>query len=301
MERKFAVVTDSTCDLSKELRENFDIHYVPMNYVIDDKEYPASLDWESHSAREFYDLMRNGTRIRTTQVPRDVYTQYFSKLVEQDLDILYISCSSALSGTINVANMVGRQIEAVCPGRRIICVDSLISSLGQGKLCIRAARLRDRGADVETAAEELRSLRLTVNQLGTVDSLEYLRRVGRVTAPSAFFGNLFGVKPILISDCLGQNYAVKKVKGALNVRKEIAAMTAELVTDPQDQYLYLSHADSEETAKELRDLILETVPFKGCIMNCIGPIVGASVGPGTLIAFFYGQRVTVNDPEAADK
>ncbi len=296
--RLFAVVADSTCDLDKDLRDRYGIDYVPMNYILQDREYPASLDWEYHSAREFYDLMRRGEMIRTTQVPRQVYLDRFARYLAQGLDVLYISCSSALSGSINTANLVGRELEAQFPGRRVRCVDSLISSLGQGALCMEACRLADLGQDVQAAADHITAIRLTANQVATVENLEYLRRVGRVTASSAFFGNLFGVKPILISDALGRNFALKKIKGALNARRELAAMTARLAVRPEEQTLYISHADSEAAAIQLRDLILQQAPFRDCRLGCIGPIVGASVGPGTLAVYFFGQTVTTNAEEA---
>ena len=114
-----------------------------------------------------------------------------------------------------------------------------------------------------------------------------------MTASSAFFGNLFGVKPILISDRLGQNYAVKKVKGARNARAEIAAMMAEAAVEPEKQTLYLSHADAEQEVLALKEEILARVPFRDCYINVIAPIVGASTGPGTVIAFCVGKEVTV--------
>ncbi len=290
--RAFAVITDSTCDLGKELREKYDILYAPMNYVIDEKEYPALLDWESHSAKDFYAMMRNGIQIRTTQVPRETYVNLFTEQILSGKDVLYISCSSALSGSIHVARMVAKELSQTYPDAKIYCVDSLISSLGQGYLVMKAAELRNSGKTAEETAAYIENVRLQVNQVGTVGNLEYLRRVGRVTASSAFFGNLFGVKPIIISDRIGQNLAIKKVKGALNAKKEIAAVLAQAIINPEEQTLYISHADARDDAEQLRDEILKIAPFKDCYINYIAPIVGASVGPGTIIAFGFGKEVT---------
>ena len=291
--RTFTVVTDSTSDLGKDLREKYNILYTPMNYVIDEAEYPAMLDWESHSAKDFYDMMRKGVHIRTTQVPRDTYMRTFTKILESGNDVLYISCSSALSGSINIARVVAKELMESYPDAKICCVDSLISSLGQGYLVMQAAQMCNDGKSVEETAAYIESIRLKENQFGTVGSLEYLRRAGRVTASSAFFGNLFGVKPIIISDKIGQNLAVKKVKGALNAKKEIAAMLAEATEDAENQTLYITHADALEEAEQLRDEILKVAPFKDSYINYIAPIVGASVGPGTIIAFGFGKEVTV--------
>ncbi|MBQ3229526.1 MAG: DegV family protein [Clostridia bacterium] len=289
----FAIISDSTCDLGKDLRDKYEIDYVPMNYVVDGKEYPAMLDWVSHSAKDFYDIMRNGTRITTTQVPREAYEERFTALLEEGKDILYISCSSALSGSINIATVVANELSEKYPERTICCVDSLISSLGQGYLAIRASELRAEGKSITEIADYIVANRLKVHQFGCPDDLNYLKRAGRVKASSAFVGNLFGVKPIIISDVKGQNYAMKKVKGAANARREVASLVKESVIDPENQVLFISHADNIKDAELLRDEIMALCPFKEVYFNYIAPIVGASVGPGTTIAYCVGKEVTI--------
>ncbi len=293
----FAIIGDSTCDLPLELRQKYAIQYLPMNYVADGREYVASLDWECHSAHEFYGLMRNGKRITTTQVPRNVIEERFTELLEAGKDILYIGCSSALSGSVNLAKQVAEELAERYPERSIICIDALNSSLGQGMMLVKAAQMRDEGASPAEISEYIESNKLKVNQFGTVASLEYLRKAGRVKASSAFFGNLFGVKPIIISDVIGQNYAFKKVKGAVNARKEIARLTVEAAEDAENSQLCITHADCEEEAHALRDEILALKAFKGVTVNYIGPIVGASVGPGTVIAYCVGKEVTIEGKE----
>lgn len=294
---RIAVLTDSTSDLPKALRERYEIDYVPMNYVIDEREYPASLDWQSHSPKEFYDLMRSGVRVRTTQVPRGVFEEKFAEYLSQGTDVVYIACSSALSGSVNLARVIASELEARYPDARVYCVDSLISSLGQGELALRAAKLRAAGKSAREIAAQIEAERLTVNQYGTVASLDYLRRAGRVKASSAFFGNLFGVKPIILSDRIGQNFAFKKVKGALAARREIARLVTEEVIEPNTQTLYISHADNLAAAEQLRDDILAGAQFADVCISDIAPIVGASVGPGTVIAFFAGKEVTIEGAE----
>ena len=288
----YAIITDSTSDLSLELRQKYDIDYVMMNYVIDDIEYPASLDWESHSVKEFYDTMRGGTRVFTTQVPRNIYEEKFSSYVEQGKDLIYIACSSALSGSVNIARIVANELMEKYPERKIYCVDSLISSLGQAYLALTASTMRTNGKSVDEVAAFIEANKLKVNQCGTVESLEYLKRAGRVKASSAFFGNIFGVKPIIISDRLGQNFAIKKVKGTMNALQAIAQEICDAANGDYDT-LYISHADNEMLAEKLREAILSIAPFTNVVTGIIGPIVGASVGPGTIIAFCYGKEVMI--------
>ena len=294
--KDFVVLTDSTSDLSLEMRQQFGIEYVPMQYIIDGVEYKASLDWESHEPKAYYDLMRNGSRVYTTQILRDTYYEAFEKAINEGKDLVYISCSSALSASINVARLVAAELQEKYPEAGIYCVDSLISSLGQGYLAMEASRKREAGLSAADTAAYIESIKLCVNQCGTVASLEYLRRAGRVKASKAFFGNLFGVKPIIISDRKGQNYAYKKAKGAINARVAIAEHIAEAANGVYEE-LFLTHADCLEEIELLKAEILKIAPFKKVTVNTIGPIVGASVGPGTVIAFCHGTEVMIEGNE----
>ena len=211
--KDYVILTDSTADLCKELREQYNIDYVAMNVTFDEKEFKASLDWEEFKANEFYDLMRDGKRIKTSQVPYNSYLDKFTQCAKNNLDVLYISCSSALSGSVNVARTVKDEVLEKYPNITINIVDSLISSLGQGSLVIKASILKQEGKTIDEVTEYLEENKLKTQQIATVGNLEYLRRAGRIKATKAFFGNLFGVKPIIMSDAIGQNYAFKKIKG----------------------------------------------------------------------------------------
>lgn len=294
--REFVIFGDSTCDLNKELREKYDIKYVAMNFSVDDVEYVASLDWDEKAAKAHYDIMRAGKRVFTTQVPKNVFYDTFKATLEAGKDVLYISCSSALSASINTARIVAKELKEEYPDGEICCVDSLISSLGQGFLLIEASKKRAEGISVTDTAKYIEDIRLKVNQCGTVDTMEYLRRAGRVKASKAFFGNLFGVKPIIISDIKGQNYAYKKVKGTANARVAIADHIVEAANGVYDT-LFLSHADCLDDILMLKDEILKKAEFKEVVLGYIGPIVGASVGPGTVIAFTFGNEVTIEGNE----
>ncbi len=290
--RNFVIFGDSTCDLNKELREKYEIEYVPMNFVLDGKEYPASLDWEAMSAHEFYEAMREGKRITMTQVPAEAYHERFSQCLQEGKDVLYVACSSALSGSVNTARLVAKELMEANPEAKIICVDSLNSSFGQGIQLMWASELRREGKSLDEVEAFLLKNRNCVNQCGTVGKLDYLKRAGRVTASSAFFGNLIGIKPIIISDAKGQNFAIKKAKGALNAKKEIALYQKEVGIDLKDQIIYISHADDEGAALELGELIKTETGCKGVFLDYIGPIVGASVGPGTIISYCVGKEET---------
>lgn len=286
----FAVITDSTSDLSNELREKYSIDYCQMEFSLGEKNFRASLDWEDISPKEFYDSMRSGKRYKTVQVTVKTFDEKFREHLSKGEDILYIACSSGLSGSVKTAQVISQELRSDFPDRKIVCIDSLISGLGQGSMAIKAAQMRDEGKSLEETAAWIEDNKLFFNQYGTVENLDYLKAAGRVTASSAFFGNLFSVKPILISDLEGHNLAVKKVKGRKSSLYELAAMTAQYITDPLSQTIYIGHADDEEAANVVAEKIKEIIPGASTSLYVIGPIVGASVGPGTIIVFYTGRH-----------
>lgn len=290
--KDFKIITDSCSDMPKDLREKYDIDYVKMQIVVDGKELPASLDWDIYSPKELYDIMRGGKRITTTQVPNEEFTEVFGKYLEQGMDVLYIGCSSALSGSVNAGLVIARELEEKYDAK-IVCIDCLNSCYAEASIAIKAAELKAEGRSLEETAGWIEENKLKFNQAATVESLDYLRRAGRVKATAAFFGNIFGVKPIIISDAHGNNYAIKKVKGRKGSIAELVNMAKETIEDPENQTLYVCHADCMDDAVAFKDALAKEIPCKDIYVGYIGPIIGASTGPGTIAVYYYGKEVTV--------
>lgn len=293
--RKFVIIGDSCCDLDFNLRSQYDIDYIPMHFNANGKEYVADLDWKELPVKDFYNLMRNGTRILTAQVTAFQYQEKFEKYVKEGYDVLSISCSSALSSSVKASYTVRDELMKKYPECKIVCVDSLNSSFGIGLLCIRASVLRSEGKTIEEVEEEINKLRFKINQIITPEKLSYLKQAGRVSATSAFFGGILNIKPIIISDAKGQNVAIEKVKGRKVAFERIAELTKEVYEELDYQMIYICHSDCEDDANELKRLILEKVKTNVEIkLGYIGPIVGGSVGPGSVAVQLFGKEVTLN-------
>ena len=291
MMRPVKILTDSCCDLGADIRLKYGIDYVKMNICLEGEEIPASLDWEGHSPKELYDGMRQGKRITTTQVSVAAFTEKLQKLVESGFDVIYIGCSGALSGSVNTAKTVFASFGAAHPEAQLVCIDSCRASLGEGLLAVKAAILADEGRTVPEIAEYIEQNKLRVYQYGTVNTLDYLKRAGRVKASAAFFGNLFGVKPILSADDIGNNVAVKKVKGRLASIDESVMLLAEAMKGSEDNTVFLGHADcSDEEVNYLVGKVKELIGTDNIYVNFVGPIIGASVGPGTFVMYGWGNK-----------
>ena len=291
--KQVKIITDSCSDLDAALREQYGIDYVKMNVVIRGEEKPANLDWELYSPKEFYDIMRGGERITTTQVPASEFIEVFEKYAGEGFDIVYIACSAVLSGSVNTGIVVAKDIMEKYPDTNIICIDSKNSCMGEGIIAIEAAKLAAEGRSAAEIAAAVDDMKLSVNQFAAVEKLDYLKRAGRVKASSAFFGNLFGVKPIIISDANGQNVAYTKVKGRSASIRECVNMLKDVIIEPEKQTLFVGHADCVEAAEELKALAEQELKPADVHMGYIGPIIGASVGPGTIVIYGVGKKVDI--------
>lgn len=265
-----------------------------MHFSYNGKDFKADLDFGEISVTDFYNMMRDGTRFITSQVNAIDYKERFEKYINEGYDILSISCSSALSASVKASYTVRDELLAKYPDSKIICIDSLNSSSGLGLICKLASRLRAEGKTIEETASWIEENKLKVNQECTVEKLTYLKQAGRVSAASAFFGGLLNVKPIIVSDVKGHNAAIEKVKGkkvAFDklVERAVSEYNPELCKD-----VIFAHADCEEDAKELKRLFLEKVKVneEDTSIEYIGPIVGASAGPGTVAIYVMGKEVT---------
>ena len=258
----FDVITDSTSDLTSDLRQEYNIDYFRMGFSSGDKEYSASLDWDEIGSHEFYDSMRNGVKYKTSQVSVKTFTEKLKKHLSAGQDVIYIACSSALSSSVKTAYVVRDELKKDFPDRKVICVDSLISGMSQGMLAIECARMASSGKSIEECEEWIEA---------------------------NFFGNLFAVKPIIISDTMGQNLAIEKVKGRKSSFTAIAEHIAEYIISPEKQTIWIGHADCFFDAEALELEIRNKIPNANIKKYVIGPIVGVSVGPGTLICNYTGK------------
>ena len=291
--RKVKIITDSCSDLTAEQLARYDIDYAKMSTVYNGVESPALLTWSEDEVHTLYNIMRDGNRITTAQVSVEEFNRVFEIYLMLDMDIVYIGCSSKQSGSVNTGFVTAKKLMEKYEGSTIICIDSLNASMGEGMLAIEAAKLANDGASATEIEEHILSIRKKVNQYVTVHSLDALKRAGRVKGSAAFFGNLMGVKPIIIADANGDQAAYKKVKGRQKSFEEIVAMLKASIIEPEKQTIYMTHADcAKEEIDGLVALIKQEIPCLDVEVGYIGPIIGASIGPDAVGIWGFGQEVT---------
>ena len=291
--RKVKIITDSCSDLTPELLERYGIDYARMNTVLDGETSPARLEWTPDEVHAFYNLMRAGKRITTTQVPTEEFRAIFEKYLSQDYDIVYVACCSKQSGSVNTARVVAEKMLPDYPGAAIYVIDALNSAMGEGLLSIVAATFAAEGLSADEVAEKVTAMRKNVNEYITVHSLDALARSGRLKASKAFIGNLMGVKPILTADYYGAQTPMKKVRGRQTSLREIVTLLKDAI-DPDPKYpILFCHADcKQEEVDEILAMIREEIPGYEICVGYFGPIIGASIGPDAVGIFGIGREVT---------
>ena len=291
--RKVKIVTDSCADLTMEQLNRYGIDFAKMSTSCDGVESVATLAWTENDVHCHYNKMRDGKRIITAQVSVEEFQRIFELYLKQEMDIVYIGCSSKQSGSVNTGFVTAKKLMEKYEGSTIICIDSLNASMGEGMLAIEAAKLANDGASATEIEAHILAIRKKVNQYVTVHSLDALKRAGRVKGSAAFFGNLMGVKPIIIADANGDQAAYKKVKGRQKSFEEIVALLKASMIEPEKQVVYLTHADcAKEEIDGLVELIRKEIPCLDVEVGYIGPIIGASIGPDAVGIWGFGQEVT---------
>ncbi len=293
------IITDSCSDLTGELLEKYNIDYAKMRYTYKGVENEAILTWSEEKIHELYNVMREGERVTTAQVPAEEYTKIFTKYIEEGYDIVSISCSSKQSSSVNTSIVVADEVMAKYEGSKIICIDSLNSCVPLGALVIEAAKMAQEGKGADEIGEWVIANRKKVLQFATVHSLKTLYKAGRVKGATAFFGNLLGVKPILINDVDGYQTGLKKVKGRQKSFEEIVNLLKENIINPEEQTVYFAHSDcNKEEVEQLKNMIKDAIPCKEIYVSYIGPIIGGSIGPDAVALAAFGKEVTFKAEES---
>ncbi len=289
--RPVKIITDSCADLGDDLHDQYDIYYARMHVSIGGVEYWDELRNPPYTMRELYDYIRSGERVYTSQVPVPEFDRIFRLYAEQGYDIIYVANALAVTGSINNAVTAARLLKEEGLENEIYCIDSYTASIGVGRLAVSAKKIADTGKSAAQVAEEIKKLRRRQHEYITVNSLDALKRGGRISPSAAFLGNLLGVKPIVRGDRYGAQYAYKKVKGRRSSLQELANGMAENIEHPEGQTLYIAHADCPQDAEKLTEMVKALLPVE-VYVHCAGACIGSNVGADCIGIFCYGKEVT---------
>lgn len=276
--------TDTSANLPAEIIDEYGIEVVPFSYTIDGVEYIPEREFDG---KAFYAAMRAGSEVKTSMVNAGTFIERFKTALDAGKDVLYIGMSGGISGTANAALMAKQELDEEYPDRKIVVIDTLAASLGEGLFVIKAAEQLKDGVAIDAIEEAIRAQVPSMCQSFTVDDLKYLKNTGRVSGAAAIIGNVLSIHPILIGDYEGKIVVKAKVRGMKRTLDALAERYAELALS-KTETIGIAHADNEEGKAYLVQRLRDKGLTGKCLSVCYEPVTGSHVGPGTVALFFFG-------------
>ena len=289
--QKFMLSCCSTADLTEEHFKSRDIQYVCFHFALDKVTYPDDLG-KSIPFDKFYKAMAAGAETKTSQVNVDEFINYFTPFLEVGQDILHVSLSGGLSGSVNSAMIAREELIKKYPDRKLYIVDSLCASSGYGLFMDKLADLRDEGMGIDEVYAWANDNKLNLHHWFFSTDLTFYIKGGRVSKTSGIVGTLLNICPLLNMGQNGKLIPRAKIRGKRNVTNKIVEKMKELADGGlcYDGKCYISNSACFEDAKGVADLVKDHFP-KLCgevLINNIGTAIGSHTGPGTVALFFWG-------------
>lgn len=288
--RDYVLMTDSCCDLTDSMARELELEVLPLTMHMDGQNYPNDLAGTAISNEEFYKRIRAGKLATTSAANVGQFQDAMRKVLERGKDIVCVCFSSALSTTYQSAVIAANDMRAEFPEAEIFVVDSLSASLGEGLLLYLAAQQKRAGLSAAELAAWVEENRRSICHWFTVDDLNFLKRGGRVSATTAFVGTMLSIKPIMHTSDEGKLVPVGKARGRKAALKALLDSIERLAIRPEEQTMFICHADCEEEARAVARQIKDRFGTKTIHINYIGPVIGSHTGPNTMGIFFIGTK-----------
>lgn len=286
----YKIITDSTCDLPPSVIKELDVHVIPMEYILDGVSYYQDIEDQGEMNTTFYRSLRVGKTSSTSMINTARFISIFEPYLKEGLDLLHISFSSALSGSFNASRMAAEELRELYPEQKILILDSIAASIGQGLLVYHAAAKKREGASVDSLYHWLEENKKKLCHWFTVEDLMHLKKGGRISALSANVGTALNLKPILSVNMEGKLVSLGKVIGRKKSLSELVQKMRISAETPENQVVIIGHGDSLKDAEYLASKLKSELNVKEVILTQIGPVIGSHTGPGMIGLTFIGER-----------
>ncbi|MDO5044113.1 MAG: DegV family protein [Coriobacteriia bacterium] len=288
----FTILSDSSANLPLSLVKHYDIRRIPLVYYVDNEELVHNEEAPDQSTHEFYERMRGGAKASTSLPILENIHNYLQEAFDKGKDVLYLGFSTGLSGTYDAVRSAGREMVEKYPHQKFYAVDSCAASGGFGLFVLKVAQKRESGASIEDCVRYAEELKNNISHWFTVESLEYLKRGGRVSGTKAFAANALNIKPVLNVNYKGELIPIHNVRGRKKSLLSLAEKFDKYANEPkEEQQIVITHGDSRQDAEFVIDTLKSRYTFTHePIIDYVDPIIGAHSGPGTIALFFEADK-----------
>lgn len=286
----YQIYSDATADTCPSMLEGLPrAEIIPMEVMLGDRPYTYG-PGGNLTVEQFYAEQRAGKFASTSQINPLVYRKAFEKSLKAGLDIIYLCFSSGLSGTIERARQCMRELAEEYPERKLICVDTLCASVGEGFLLCEALKKQAEGLSIEELEKWVKENRLRVCHWFTVDTFDHLRHGGRVSGAVAMIGTALQIKPLLHVDDTGHLQVMGKPRGRRKAIETQLSLMRQGWTPELGKMVAIGHGDCPADAELLRETMAQNFPEAQIHIAPIGPIIGAHTGPDMLAILYWGNN-----------
>jgi DegV family protein with EDD domain len=280
--KKVAIVTDGISSMTQEMAREHGIHMLPIYVMFGTDSYLDGVDLDS---AKFYSLLRGNKDLPTTSQPTIMdFVKVYRELAPQYEAIVSIHASKKVSATIDSARAAAKEVTEV----PIHVIDTQTLTLAQGQVAIAAARAADEGQSAEEIVQLVQDLAPKTNVIFTVETLEYLRKGGRIGAATALLGSALRVKPLLHIDD-GQVAPLEKPRTRKKAVGRLLDLVEERVGTSGSISAAVLHCDVPQDAQRLAEQISARFNCAELVTADAGPVIGTHAGPGTLGIAFYSN------------
>ena len=284
----FVIVTDTSADLPASLVQDMGVEVLPLSFTVQGKTYHNYPDDREMDPKVFYKMLRDGEMATTSAVNVAEYTAMLEPLLQAGKDVLVLAFSSGLSTTYQSSVIAVNDLIERYPDRKLLTVDTLCASMGQGLLVWLAVQEQRKGKTMEEVRDWVEENKLHLCHWFTVDDLHFLKRGGRISAATAVVGTMLSIKPVLHVDDEGHLISMGKARGRTGSLTALVDHMEQTVTDVDT--VFISHGDCLADAEKVADDVKKRFGTQNVVINNIGPVIGAHSGPGTVALFFLGTK-----------
>lgn len=279
------LVTDSDCDLPREIIERYGIRVFPMSIEFGEEKFWD--DGRSIDTPTFYSRLAGSGHPRTGPPDPDLMRRIYLELAQDGGQILSIHVSNKLSQTVSQAREIAEELKGKAD---IAVVDTLTGSLPQGLLVLRAAQMAAGGATRGQIISILDNLIYQADSIFTVHNLDYLARGGRLSKAAALVGNMVAMKPLLGFTADGSLAMLDRAHGWDRAIEALYQWVETHATHPDEYMMGVAHSCLPEEAASLADKLKRAFKPRDLVLTECGPSIGTHVGPGALGIAFYNER-----------
>lgn len=272
---KIKIITDSCCDLNKDIIDKYNIEVVPLNISFGEDVY---IDGELDK-KEFYERMRNSKELPKTSCPSP---EKFMQSYKGDEDVIVLTIALGLSGTYTSALLAKNMMLEENPNKKIAVIDTELGSIGEGQFVVKAAKLIEEGKSFEEVVDTIEKLKKDKFFYGSLETLENAIKGGRVNPIAGKLINALNMK-VIIKVCDGIVKPIDSARGCNNSIKKVIAKTSDIISNGKYTSLGIAHANCLEKAEKAKEMILKNHSFQEIIITEIGSVMGTYTSEGAIL------------------